>query len=172
SHAPQLLELHKKIYNHPHLPWNIQSMAEELHLSAGYLQILYKKMFGISCMDDVIASRIRMASEQLVYTEKPVTEIAETCGYRNVEHFCRQFRKQTGFTPSAFRRSAAQAAANQENKKKETSSEITSSAAPYPKYAESAPFISLSHYNVAGSNMPSDALDFDGNILPPHTLEN
>lgn len=172
SHAPQLLQLHKKIYNNPHLPWNIHSMAEELHLSAGYLQILYKKMFGISCMDDVIASRIRMASEQLVYTEKPVTEIAEVCGYRNVEHFCRQFRKQTGLTPSAFRRSATQASAGQKTEKKGTSPEIASNNAPYFKYTEPAPFISLSHYNVAGSDMPPDVLDSEGNILPPNTPEN
>ena len=35
THAPQLLHLHKKIYNSPYLPWSIRSMAEELHLSAG-----------------------------------------------------------------------------------------------------------------------------------------
>lgn len=167
-HAPQLLQLHKKIYNSPYLPWNIRAMAEELHLSAGYLQILYKKTFGISCMDDVIASRIRMAKKQLAYTEKPVAEIAEACGYHNVEHFCRQFRKQTGLAPGEFRRSALTASATPVNEKKEAASIISPEVAPYPQYAEPTPFISLSHYNVAGSEIPSDAMDSDGNILPPH----
>lgn len=155
SHAPQLLHLHKKIYNSPHLPWNIRSMAEELHLSAGYLQILYKKTFGVSCMDDVIASRIRMAREQLAYTEKPVAEIAEACGYRNVEHFCRQFRKQTGLTPGAFRRSALDAsAAFPDAGQKEAAPEFSSRAA-VSEHAEPAPYISLSHYNIAGPDMPA-----------------
>ncbi|MBD5527875.1 MAG: helix-turn-helix transcriptional regulator [Lachnospiraceae bacterium] len=168
SHASQLLYLHKKIYNNPQLPWNIRSMAQEMHLSAGYLQILYRKMFGVSCMDDVIAGRIRKAREQLAYTEKPVSEIADDCGYHNVEHFCRQFRQQTGLTPGAFRRSFLRNAALPGAAKRETTSEKFSETVPYPKYAEPTPFISLSHYNVAGPEIPSDAMDSDGNILPPH----
>lgn len=170
SHAPQLLYLHKKIYNNPQLPWSIRSMARELHLSAGYLQILYRKMFGVPCMDDVIACRIRMAREQLSYTEKPVSEIAYACGYRNVEHFCRQFRQQTGMTPGAFRRGFLRAAAAPDASpvNKGTSPESSPGNVPYPKYAEPTPFISLPHYNVAGSEIPSDAVDSDGNILPPH----
>lgn len=168
SHAPQLLALHKKIYNNPQMPWNIRSMAQELHLSAGYLQLLYRKMFGVSCMDDVIAGRIRMAREQLAYTEKPVSEIADACGYRNVEHFCRQFRQQTGITPSAFRRGFLCAAVSPDPFKKGAYPEIASASAPSPKYAEPAPFISLSHYNVAGPDTPPDAFDREGNLLPPH----
>lgn len=172
SHASQLIHLHQKIYNSPQLPWNIRSMAQELHLSAGYLQILYKKTFGISCMDDVITSRIRMARDQLAYTEKPVAEIAEACGYRNVEHFCRQFRQQTGLTPGAFRRNALKTLTAPVERKKGTPSDLTPDVVPYPKYAEPTPFISLSHYNVAGSDMPSDILDSEGNIIPPHRAEN
>lgn len=171
-HASRLLQLHKKIYNSPQLPWNIRSMADELHLSAGYLQILYKKMFGISCMDDVIASRIRMAREQLTYTEKPVAEIADSCGYHNVEHFCRQFRQQTGLTPGAFRRSTLGPLSAPAEKKKGTAPVISSDAVPYSKCTAHAPFISPSHYNVAGSDLPSDVLDSEGNIIPPHTDEN
>ncbi len=172
SHTSQLLHLHKEIYNRPYLPWSIRSMAEQLHLSAGYLQILYKKMFGISCMEDVITSRIRMAREQLTYTEKPVAEIADACGYHNVEHFCRQFRQQTGLTPGAFRHIASKVSSVPVRTKKGMAPEISPEAAPYPKYTEPAPFISLSHYNVAGSDMPSDVLDSEGNIIPPHMPEN
>lgn len=171
SHASQLIYLHKKIYNSPQLPWNIRAMAQELHLSAGYLQILYKKMFGISCMDDVIASRIRMAREQLAYTEKPVAEIADACGYHNVEHFCRQFQQRTGSTPGAFRRNALSSSIIPTEKKIEAAPKISSETAPYSKYAEPAPFNSLSHYNVAGSDMPSDVLDSEGNIIPPQSPE-
>ncbi|MDE5950341.1 MAG: AraC family transcriptional regulator, partial [Acetatifactor sp.] len=147
---------------------NIRSMAQEMHLSAGYLQILYRKMFGVSCMDDVIAGRIRKARELLAYTEKPVSEIADDCGYHNVEHFCRQFRQQTGLTPGAFRRNFLRAAIPPDTAKKGTPQEMFPGIVPYPKYTEPTPFKSLSHYNVAGSEIPSDAMDSDGNILPPH----
>ncbi len=170
THAPQLLHLHKKIYNSPYLPWSIRSMAEELHLSAGYLQILYKKMFGVSCMDDVITSRIRMAREQLAYTEKPVSEIADSCGYRNVEHFCRQFRQQTGLTPGTFRRRALETLAAPFEAKKDGSREFPGSDLS-SEYAAPNYHNVLSHYNVAGSDLPSDVLDAEGNILPSQVEE-
>ncbi len=83
-------------------------MARELHLSSGYLQALYKTMFGSSCMEDVILQRLKNAQDQLVSTSKSVREIAEDCGYNNVEHFCRQFRKFLGLSPSRYRREHAE----------------------------------------------------------------
>lgn len=103
-HAHSLLQLRKEIYNSPQLPWKVNQMAEQLHLSTGYLEILYKNTFGVSCMEDVIEGRIRMAKDQLIYTTKSVGEIATLCGYNNVEHFSRQFRLLCGCTPSQFRR--------------------------------------------------------------------
>ena len=39
----------------PALDWNVPDMASQLHLSTGYLHLLYRRQFGVSCMDDVIA---------------------------------------------------------------------------------------------------------------------
>lgn len=107
-HAQEMLDLRRQIYNHPEHPWNVDSMARELHLSSGYLQALYKNMFGSSCMEDVILQRLKNAQDQLVSTSKSVREIAEDCGYNNVEHFCRQFRKFLGSSPSRFRKEHAE----------------------------------------------------------------
>lgn len=104
-HAADLISLRKRIYNTPQFDWNLDEMARQLHLSVGYLQMIYKKTFGVSCMDDVIEGRIRLANEKLIYTKSPIHEIAETCGYHNVEHFCRQYKKITGMTPGKFRKS-------------------------------------------------------------------
>lgn len=103
SRSHDLFSLRKEIYNSPQLPWSISSMAGRLHLSEGYLQSIYKQAFGISCMDDVIAGRIRLACDQLLYTDRSVAQVAEACGYNHVEHFCRQFKKLTGKTPGAYR---------------------------------------------------------------------
>lgn len=107
AHTQALVQLHKKICNRPQAPWNIAAMAEELHLSTSRLQTLYKQMFGISCMDDVIKRRLYQAKDQLKFTTKPIREIAENCGYNNVEHFCRQFRQYNGCTPGQYRKVAA-----------------------------------------------------------------
>lgn len=96
--------LRRQISNTPELPWTIHKMAEQLHISPGHLQLLYKQQFGISCMDDVIDFRLRKAKDLLAYTEQSIAEIAEQCGYKNIEHFCRQFRKNTDTTPGRFRK--------------------------------------------------------------------
>lgn len=103
SHSSSLLKLRKQIYNQPQKDWTVPMMADSLHISAGYLQSLYKSAFGISCMDDVIEGRIRLAKDQLMYTDKTIAEIAEFCGYRNVEHFCRQFKQNMSITPKQYR---------------------------------------------------------------------
>ena len=105
-HTHELIALHKKIYNNPQLSWNVNRMAEELHLSASHVQTLYRKQFGSSCMDDVIEGRLRRAQDLLEYTEYSIREIAERCGYNNVEHFCRQFRQHNGCTPGQYRKNA------------------------------------------------------------------
>ena len=102
-HYHDLMNLRKAVYNSPQLPWNVSGMAQQLHLSEGYLQVIYKNTFGISCMEDCIKARIRMAEDQLQYTTKTIASISEFCGYHNVEHFCRQFKRSTGKSPRAFR---------------------------------------------------------------------
>lgn len=103
-HDHELLMLRKHISNSPHFPWMVQDMADMLHMSTGYLQLLYKQKFGVSCMDDVIECRIRRAKDLLLYSNRSVADIAEQCGYNNTEHFCRQFRKYTGQTPGQYRK--------------------------------------------------------------------
>ena len=66
-----------------------------------YLQTIYKKTS--ESLYDVINARIRMAKEFLLQANYTLTEIAELCGYSNVEHFCRQFKEKTGCTPGEFR---------------------------------------------------------------------
>ncbi|MCI8316437.1 MAG: helix-turn-helix transcriptional regulator [Lachnospiraceae bacterium] len=106
-HDHALLMLRRQISNNPQLPWTIQNMAELLHISSGHLQLLYKQQFGVSCMNDVIDFRLRKAKDLLVYTEQSITQIAEQCGYKSAEHFCRQFHKNIGSTPGKFRKSIA-----------------------------------------------------------------
>ncbi len=103
-HDHELLALRRRILAAPQLSWNISTMANDLHISAGYLQLLYKQKFQISCMDDVINFRLFKARDLLTYTTQSIAEIAEQCGYSNTEHFCRQFRKNMGFSPGQYRK--------------------------------------------------------------------
>ncbi|MEC0125214.1 helix-turn-helix transcriptional regulator [Paenibacillus pabuli] len=104
-HYQDLLNLRKAINHNPGQDWSVSIMADYVHLSPGYLQSLYKTTFGISCMEDVIQSRIRLAKERLIHGQSRISDISELCGYRNVEHFSRQFRQVVGCTPRSYRKS-------------------------------------------------------------------
>lgn len=102
----KLLRLRTAVQSNPSDGWTVSRMADFLQLSPGYLQNIYKRTFGISCMDDVINNRIRMAKEYLYHNTQSIAEIAARCGYQNVEHFCRQFKQVTGYTPRSFQKQA------------------------------------------------------------------
>ncbi|RIE00390.1 helix-turn-helix transcriptional regulator [Cohnella faecalis] len=95
--------IRSKIYNQPFKPWTIAEMSHELTMSRSNLQHLYKRFFGVSPIDDVIASRMEHAKYLLSTTNIAVKKIAEMCGYNNEIHFMRQFKKATAVTPSEYR---------------------------------------------------------------------
>lgn len=103
-----LNELKMEIYFNPNKDWTVAKMAERLNISVGYLEDIYKNTFGVTCMDDVINSRINLAKKYLLYENYTIAEIVALCGYRNIEHFFRQFKKITGVTPNRFRNAPQQ----------------------------------------------------------------
>lgn len=101
----KLDEIRQKIQQNPKENWKIQQMADEVSLSPAYFQVLYKKAFGVTCMTDVIQTKVAAAKEYLLSTDMSVAAIAEELGYAQVYHFIRQFKKYAGLTPGAFRKS-------------------------------------------------------------------
>lgn len=100
-----LLSLREEIYRSPAKNWTVPAMAESLNISTGYLQNIYPRYFGITCLNEVIESRIQYACELLSSTHMPLSDISEECGYHNVEHFIRQFKSRMHMTPGNYRKS-------------------------------------------------------------------
>lgn len=99
-----LAELREKIYRNPQLKWNVDTMAADVNMSRSYFQHIYREVFGVSCIADVISGKIEKAKEMLSETSCTVSQVAAMCGYENEEHFMRQFKKLVGVTPTAYRR--------------------------------------------------------------------
>lgn len=105
-HYRELLDLRRQIYAQPQRSWTLKYMAGLLNISMPYLHALYKKAFGVTCMGDVIQSRMESAQHFLSNPAMSVGEIAYACGYSNGVHFSRQFKKQVGLSPQQWRKRA------------------------------------------------------------------
>ena len=103
-HYTSLAELREKIYRNPQMKWNVDTMAAYVNMSRSYFQHLYREVFGVSCMTDVISGKIEKAKEILSETSCTVSQVSAMCGYDNEEHFMRQFKKLVGMTPTAYRK--------------------------------------------------------------------
>ena len=78
-------------------------IAAHLGISEVYFRKLFKTGFGISPGQYIQNQRLGKAKELLTASSLSVTCISSACGYTSIYHFCRIFKKQTGYTPSAFR---------------------------------------------------------------------
>jgi AraC family transcriptional regulator of arabinose operon len=107
-HYNDLLAIRNQIINSPSRIWTVEELAEQAHLSHAYFQVMYKKAFGVTCITDVINTKIAQAKVLLTSTDLPVMLVSQELGYNEVYHFIRQFKKSTGLTPGSFRKKTMQ----------------------------------------------------------------
>lgn len=107
SKNDRLMYLRTRIFEEPDLFSGIDDMASYMNLSRSGFQHLYSHTFGVSVMHDVIIGRIEKAKEFLSRSDLLISEIALKCGYKSEFHFMRQFKDQTGLTPTEFRKSSS-----------------------------------------------------------------
>ena len=92
------------LYTHRGTP-HIDTVADSLAMSRRTLQREIARR-GTTYAEVVHHSRMRRACEELDNSDKTVTEIAFELGYTDASNFTRAFRRETGVSPSAFRRQA------------------------------------------------------------------
>jgi AraC-like DNA-binding protein len=80
-------------------------MAEELHFNEDYAARCLRKHTGLSPLQYHHMVRSEEAKQLLRHTQLSLQEIAEAMGYGHYNYFSRMFRKSTGLTPGAYRRS-------------------------------------------------------------------
>ena len=99
----RFMQLRAYIYAMPEDIADVGSMAWDMGISRSSFQHMYKKMFGVSVMTDVISARMERASQLLATTNLSVREVAERCGYTNEYGFMKRFKMHFGKTPTEFR---------------------------------------------------------------------
>ena len=82
---------------------SLESIADSLNFSMGYLSRIFKKRTGITIAEHIHNLRIQKACHLLSNTNIPVKDIISKIGYNDHSNFTRSFKLQTGFTPSEYR---------------------------------------------------------------------
>lgn len=100
--AEQFRLLRGEVFAHLGERWTAARMADIVHLSQSHFFSVYKHLYGISPIDDLIRARIEAAQSALSFGNESLSDIAERLGYASLTHFMRQFRAHTGETPRAF----------------------------------------------------------------------
>ncbi len=83
---------------------NLEQLATLAHVSISTLQRAFKENLGVSPMDYLIRLRLRKAAELLYNPTLNITEVAQQCGFQDVNYFSRAFKKIQQCSPSSYRK--------------------------------------------------------------------
>ncbi|CAN7435674.1 helix-turn-helix domain-containing protein [Paenibacillus sp. LjRoot56] len=84
---------------------NLTLISEMVGVSEGYLSKQFTKEVGCNFIQYLTNLRIEESKRLMKKKGNKITDIAETVGYLNVEHFSRMFKKTTGYSPKLYRES-------------------------------------------------------------------
>ena len=104
--SPQQIVTEVKQYIHNHLAENmtVQSIANQVYISADYLHRIFKKAEGTTLVDYITRERLFLASELLRSPDASVSKIATTVGFNSYSYFSKLFKKYYGVNPTKYQK--------------------------------------------------------------------
>ena len=79
-------------------------LSEKLNHDYTYLANLFSEVQGQTIEQFIISHKIERIKELIIYGDLNITEIAWKLNYSSVAHLSNQFKKETGLTPSHFKK--------------------------------------------------------------------
>ncbi|WP_172382603.1 helix-turn-helix transcriptional regulator [Streptomyces sp. MNP-20] len=93
-------------------PLDVEALAHAVNMSAGHLSRRFRAAYGESPYAYLMTRRIERATALLRRGDLSVTEVCFTVGCASLGTFTTRFTELVGMPPGAFRRRAAEAAAD------------------------------------------------------------
>jgi AraC family transcriptional regulator len=84
-------------------PIAIEDLAKVAAMSPAHFSRLFKEVLGDSPYQFVMDYRVEQSKKMLKDAERPLSDIALSCGFSDQPHFSRVFKQLTGLTPKSFR---------------------------------------------------------------------
>jgi AraC family transcriptional regulator len=102
----QLARVTDFVETHLDKPLNLADLAAAAGLSATHFARRFKHATGVAPHQFLIRARVERAKRLLDQSDLAIAQVAFSCGFAHQEHLTRVFRRYTGATPGAFRRSS------------------------------------------------------------------
>lgn len=85
-------------------PVKVGALAAEYGMSRSHFSHFFRTRTALTPARFIAETRIREAARLLVETRLPLKQIADACGFANVNHFSKMFRRFHHRSPGSFRR--------------------------------------------------------------------
>lgn len=92
------------IHNNYASELSVAEIADRVNVHRSNLYRLFKEQLGISAIKYVQNYRMDKSVYYIINTDMPICEVAENVGINDYPHFCKQFKKYYGFTPTDYRK--------------------------------------------------------------------
>lgn len=106
-HKDENLDLQRKmmdfIFQHYQEKLSLDDIAGSVHVGRSKCCALFRQYLQITPIDFLNQYRLRVCCDQLIMTDKSITEIALNCGFNHLSYFSRMFTRFTGYTPRQYR---------------------------------------------------------------------
>ena len=83
---------------------DLEEVAEVVHMAPASVCRFFKSSTGLTVFEYLNKIKIDYACKLLLNTDLSIVDISYDCGFNNLSHFNKQFRKFLGQTPSQFRK--------------------------------------------------------------------
>ena len=104
SEPREIGEIMAFIRSHYREPISNISIANQFKYHPNHLNRMFKSHIGTSLHNYIIRYRIKIAKELIIGTDCRVEEIARMSGFESPSYFSKNFKAETGRTPSEFRK--------------------------------------------------------------------
>ena len=91
------------IENHLDGKIDLETVAKEIHYSKYHLHRMFTSTVGMTIHDYVQRRQLTEAAKLLVFSEKPIIEIAFICGYESQQAFSAVFKSMYKIPPAEYR---------------------------------------------------------------------
>ena len=97
----------RRMHEAPTRPWTVPELAREAGLSRTVFFVRFRRVVGLTPMDDLLAWRMALAKDMLRRGTAGIAEVAERIGYASASTFTIAFSRHVGVPPARYARGEA-----------------------------------------------------------------